>query len=95
MGGDIKVEITWYSGNGRDISFRQQSIKEGLQKIDRQLTAKGKGGGNHKNDREPWGGGGGGKGKCYHETTKFPHPTPTRGLNNDRFLNKVTKREGS
>ena len=45
MGGDIKVEITWYSGNGRDISFRQQSIKEGLQKIDRQLTAKGKGGG--------------------------------------------------
>ena len=94
MGGDIKVEITWYSGNGRDISFRQQSIKEGLQKIDRQLTAKEKGGGNHKNDREPWGGGGG-KGKCYHETTKFPLPTPTRGLNNDRFLNKVTKREGS
>ena len=43
MGGDIKVEITWYSGNGRDISFRQQSIKEGRQKIDRQLTAKGKG----------------------------------------------------
>ena len=38
---------------------------------------------------------GGGKGKCYHETTKFPLPTPTRGLNNDRFLNKVTKREGS
>ena len=93
MGGDIKVEITWYSGNGRDISFRQQSIKEGLQKIDRQLTAKKKGGGNHKNNREPWGGGG--KGKCYHETTKFPLPTPTRGLNNDRFLNKVTKREGS
>ena len=53
MGGDIKVEITWYSGNGRDISFRQQSIKEGRQKIDRQLTAKGKGGGNHKNNREP------------------------------------------
>ena len=51
------------------------------------------GGGNHKNNREPWGGGG--KGKCYHETTKFPLPTPTRGLNNDRFLNKVTKREGS
>ena len=45
MGGDIKVEITWYSGNGRDISFRQQSIKEGRQKVDRQLTAKGKGGG--------------------------------------------------
>ena len=58
MSGDIKVEITWYSGNGRDISFRQQSIKEGLQKIARQLTAKGKGRGNHKNDREPWGGGG-------------------------------------
>ena len=45
MSGDIKVEITWYSGNGRDISFRQQSIKEGLQKIDRQLTTKKKGGG--------------------------------------------------
>ena len=59
MSGDIKVEITWYSGNGRDISFRQQSIKEGLQKIDRQLTTKKKGGGNHKNNREPWGGGGG------------------------------------
>ena len=88
------MEIIWYSGNRRNISFRQQSIKEGLQKIDRQLTAKKKGGGgNHKNNREPWGGEG--KGKCYHETTKFPLPTPTRGLNNDRFLNKVTKREGS
>ena len=39
------MEIIWYSGNRRDISFRQQSIKEGLQKIDRQLTAKKKGGG--------------------------------------------------
>ena len=95
MGGDIKVEITWYSGNGRDISFRQQSIKEGLQKIDRQLTTKKKGGGGIIRIIESLGVGGGIKGKCYHETTKFPHPTPTRGLNNDRFLNKVTKREGS
>ena len=84
------MEITWYSGNRRDISFRQQSIKEGLQKIDRQLTAKKKGeGGGIIRIIESLGVGGG-KGKCYHETTKFPLPTPTRGLNNDRFLNKVT-----
>ena len=70
MGGDIKVEITWYSGNGRDISFRQQSIKEGRQKIDRQLTAKGKGGGGIIRIIESlgveWGER---KGKCYNETT--------------------------
>ena len=41
-------------------------------------------------------GGGGATGKFYRETTKFPPPpTTTRGLNNDRSLFKVTKREGS
>ena len=37
---------------------------------------------------------GGKSGKFYGETTRFPHTT-TRGLNNDRSLIKVTKREGS
>ena len=45
------------------------------------------------NHGEP-GGGGGESGKFYGETTRFPHTT-TRGLNNDRSLFKVTKREGS
>ena len=80
MGGDIKVEITWYSGNGRDISFRQQSIKEGLKKIDRQLTAKGKGGGgNHKNNREPWGGGGGERVSVIMKQPNSPTPPPPGG----------------
>ena len=44
VGGDIKVEITWYSGNGRDISFHQQSIKEGLQKNWSPINRQGEGG---------------------------------------------------
>lgn len=47
-------DSTWFSGAG--ISRRQQSIKEELQKIDRQVIANGE---NHKNIKEPYGGGGG------------------------------------
>ena len=75
--------------------FSPTECKRGTSEIDRQLTAKGKGG-NHKNNIEPWGGGGE-RESVIIKTTKFPHPTPTptRGLNKNRFLNKVTKREGS
>ena len=78
MGGDIKVEITWYSGNGRDISFRQQSIKEGLQKIDRQLTAKGKGGGGIIRIIESLGGGGG-RVSVIMKQPNSPSPPPPGG----------------
>lgn len=47
-------DSTWFSGAG--ISRRQQSIKEELWKIDRQVIANGE---NHKNIKEPYGVGGG------------------------------------
>ena len=72
-------------GNGEEISYRHE---EGFKKIACQLASEGKGGGKQE---EP---GGGKSGKFYGKTTRFPHTT-TRGLNNDRSLIKVTKREGS
>ena len=66
------------------------AIKKELRKLTTNKPPRGGegGGGNH---REPEGGRK--SGKFYRETTKFsPHP---RGLNNDRSLFKVTKREGS
>ena len=73
-------------GNGEEISYRHE---EGLKTIACQLASEGKGG-------ESWRawGGGGESNKFYGKTTRFPHTT-TRGLNNDRSLIKVTKREGS
>ena len=63
-------DSTWFSGAG--ISRRQQSIKEELWKIDRQVIANGE---NHKNIKEPYGGGGGGKsGKFCRDTTKTLQP---------------------
>ena len=73
-------------GNGEEISYRHE---EGFNKIACQLASEGKGGGE---TGRAWGGGK--SGKFYGKTTRFPHTT-NRGLNNDRSLIKVTKREGS
>ena len=62
-------DSTWFSGAG--ISRRQQSIKEELQKIDRQVIANGE---NHKNIKEPYGGEGGKSGKFCRDTTKTFQP---------------------
>ena len=72
-------------GNGEEISYRHE---EGLKTIACQLASEGKGGGIMESL------GGGESNKFYGKTTRFPHTT-TRGLNNDRSLIKVTKREGS
>lgn len=60
-------DSTWFSGAG--ISRRQQSIKEELQKIDRQVIANGE---NHKNIKEPYGGGGGGNQVSFVATQPKP-----------------------
>ena len=62
-------DSTWFSRAG--ISRRQQSIKEELQKIDRQVIASGE---NHKNIKEPYGGEGGKSGKFCRDTTKTFQP---------------------
>ena len=66
------------------------AMKRDFRKLPANKLPRGRGGGE---SWKAWGGGGK-SGKFYGETTRFPHTT-TRGLNNDRSLFKVTKREGS